>query len=179
MHLGVIFKSKNLNMNAENMENTENKENKIPSREASPHADRPRRHRRMRAKPVTLRQLKQYKNYLQALSNVKDERDLLEILRRMRNADFRVVCTCMHDFLYDEGLMKNYFTPEETSRLKHMIKPWSKKLVKFTNAGLDISEKKKLLSSKQKGGQAMLAAIVGSLLPMAVSAVTKYLENHE
>ena len=132
---------------------------------------------RNRQRPVTLKQLKKYKSYLEALSNVKNEKHLYHILHRMRNDDFRMICNCMHDFLYDEGLMQNYFSPDEAKRLKHIVQPWSKPLAKFTSQKTSIGAKKKMLAKKQKGGSAILAAVIGSLLPMAVNAIGKLFQK--
>ena len=57
----------------------------------------------------------------------------------------------MHDFLYDQGVLHNYFNESESNRLKTNLKPWKKKLRAFTNPRLHLNKKRKLLFSKQRG----------------------------
>lgn len=126
---------------------------------------------------ITLKQLQKYKTYLEAIGNARTGRDQAELLSRMKKSDFNVVCTCMNDFLYDRGVMHNYFSGSESNRLKGLIKPYSKYLKKFTNPKTSYKSKKLLLYKKQKGGSAILAAVIGSLLPMAVNAIGRWISG--
>lgn len=124
---------------------------------------------------MTLNQLKKYKSLLTAVSNAKSGDDLQAIMHHMRSSDFKIICTCMHDFLHDRGVMHNYFDEDEAKQLKDLIGPWSEKLHKFTNPKVGVTAKKKLLGHRQKGGSVILASIIGSLLPMAVNAIGKWI----
>ena len=128
---------------------------------------------RPKQKPVTIAQLRKYKSFLEALSRVKHGSDLHALMDKMKSADFKIICNCMHDFLYDEGVMNNYFTDEQSKRLKHAIQPWSKHLSKFSSNKYNLRQKRKMLSKKQKGGGPILATVIGALLPMAVNAIAK------
>lgn len=123
---------------------------------------------------ITLAQLKRYKNYLNAISNARTPSDMRELLQHMRSADFKIMCTCMHDLLHDRGVMHNYFNETEAKTLKSLITPWNKKLRTITDPKVKVSEKKKMLTHKQKGGSAILASVIGALIPMAVNAISKW-----
>lgn len=124
---------------------------------------------------ISLKQLQKYKRYLEAIGNAKTQQDQHELLKRMKTSDFKVVCTCMNDFLYDKGVMHKYFEDDETERLRKIIHPWAKKLKQFASPNYSVSRKKELLGHKQKGGSAILAAVIGSLLPMAVNAIGRWI----
>ena len=130
-------------------------------------------------KKITLRQLKQYKNFLQAIMNVRKGKDLAHIMYKLRDADFRMICTCMHDFLHDSGYANKYFTHEEADRLKKTISPWSKTLRKFTSPKIHLKEKRKMLFKKQRGGQAgeILGSVIGALLPIAWNAIETHFKK--
>ena len=131
-----------------------------------------------KAKPVTLRQLKSYRGYLEALANVQNDQDLAEIMTRMKNSDFKMICTCVNHFLYDEGPMADYLNHKEANRLKHILHPWKKHLKLFSDPNTNINQKKALLQRKQRGGNgdanngdAILASVIGGLMPMIVDSV--------
>lgn len=131
-------------------------------------------------KPVTFKQLQLYRGFLEALANVKNDQDLVEIMQRMKNADFQMVCTCVNHFLHDDGPMTNYLNEKEATKLKGILHPWKRHLRKLTNEKLSIKEKKQLLKRKQRGGNGnasngdtILASVVGGLMPMVIDGLTK------
>lgn len=126
---------------------------------------------------ITLAQLKKYKAYLNAIANARSPADMQELLQHMRSADFKIMCTCMHDLLHDRGVMHNYFTEAEAKKLKTLIKPWTKNLKVMTDPKVKIHTKKKLLTQRQRGGSAILASVIGALIPMAVNAISKWVSG--
>lgn len=123
---------------------------------------------------VNLGRLKKFKNYLGAVSHVSDPSHQKEFYRRMGKAEFDTLCDCMEDFLKNETVLNNYFEENERNELKDYLNPWSNELNGLLDKSKTRVSRKKLLShSNQKGGSAILAAVVGSLIPMAVQAIEK------
>ena len=146
-----------------------------PADENAPKVSSKKITKKVKKNAVTLNQLVKYKEYLQALANTKSQRDLLVLMNEMKNDSFNILCSCMHDFLHDRGVMHNYFTDDEADRLKHMITPWSKKLKQFTNPKTKVIKRKQLLKTRHKGGSVILASVISALLPMAIHAISNWI----
>lgn len=126
-------------------------------------------------KKVSLKQLKKYKDYLGAISRANSTEDQLQIIERMRDDDFKVLCTCMRHVVYDEGPMKGKLSDEEYTLLKEQVKPFKHGLKRFTDDELHVEKKRKLIRKKQKGGSIILGAAISALLPMAVQAIENWI----
>ena len=128
----------------------------------------------VRPPTVNVSKLKRYKKYLLTASKLDDQDDQREIFQRMKNSEFDTMCDCVHDLLLNESVLSQYFNDGEKGELKNLLLPWKKDLGDFTNRTNSRRNRKKLLGKNQKGGSAILAAIIGSLIPMAVQAIEKW-----
>ncbi len=131
-----------------------------------------------KAKPMSIKRLINHKKYFEALANSSDN-DRHEIMQRMGSKEMKAVSCCVHDLLCDKGVMKDYFSHDEAEKMKDIVKPWSKRLRAFTSQSSSLAKRRKLLGSKQKGGQGILASVIGALLPMAVHAISKWMSGGE
>ena len=125
--------------------------------------------------PITVKNLKKYSNHLKSFNDIPASNSQHDVMKHMGNSCFNTLCDCMGHFLKNKKLIKEYFNDEETGKLSEIIKPWSKSLKQFTNPKTSRLKKRKLLARSQKGGNVILAALVGSLLPMAVHAVENWI----
>lgn len=124
-------------------------------------------------KKVSIKQLKDYKKYLNAVSSVENKDNQLELMKRMSKKDLEFMCDCMQNFLRNEEVSHRYFNQDELEHARNLIRPWARKLKTFTDPNVHYHRKRRMLSSKQKGGSVILASVIGSLLPMAVQAISK------
>lgn len=127
------------------------------------------------SKTLTMRQLSKYKDLLSAISNVSSDTEKLAIMNSMQDKEFQMLCGCINSIVYDKGPMKGKLSNDEFSSLKSLVEPYKKGLQKFSSQDLSVGVKKRMLGKSQKGGNAILAAVIGSLLPMAVHAVENYI----
>ena len=94
-------------------------------------------------------------------------------MKRMSKKDLEFMCDCMQNFLRNEEVSHRYFNQDELEHARNLIRPWARKLKTFTDPNVHYHRKRRMLSSKQKGGSVILASVIGSLLPMAVQAISK------
>ena len=126
--------------------------------------------------PITIEKLKKYEGILHAIHSAPSVECQNEILQNMSNSSFDMLCDCMQHFLRNEEIVSNYFeTEEQGQKLKEILAPWASSLNSFTDPQISRIKKKRLVKKSQKGGSAILAAIIGSLVPMAVNAVWNWI----
>lgn len=123
---------------------------------------------------VSLKHLHRKKDFLDTIGTVGCQDAQVQIMENMRANDLKLICNCLHDFSMNPNIMNHYLSDSEYDTINSAVTPWRDSLRKFTNVDVPIVEKYKLLRKKQKGGSVMLAAIIGTLLPLAVDAIKKY-----
>lgn len=131
--------------------------------------------KRKKGPRVSLKTLTQKKAYLQALGDLGCQDTQLQIMENMKSNDFKLLCNCIHDFSLNPNITDHFFSSPEFDVVGDVYSQWKDSLRKLANPELDVKTKQKLLRKTQKGGSVMLAAVVGSLVPLAVDAIEKYI----
>jgi len=126
-------------------------------------------------KRMTLRQLSKYKDLMSAVSNARNDSEKTAIMESLQDNQFNAICNCVRDIVYDTGAFKGRLSNDEFANLKELVGPYRKGLQRFANDELSVKCKKKMLRKTQKGGSAILGAIIGSLIPMALHAVENWI----
>ena len=160
-----------------NYKNKRKRQVSFENEESPKKKNRGRSHRPKRNKTEgSMRQLMRHKELLKALciQNQTDEGHAA-LFNALSNREFNTICKCVKDIIYDKGPMKGKLDDERFHHLKNTLSPYSDSLKKIAGTKLSIKAKKRLMSRQQKGGNAILAAVIGSLLPVAVNAVENWI----
>ena len=126
---------------------------------------------------LTKRQLLEYQSFLEAVSNSRTDRDILSHMNRMSDTDFQLMLDCLDRFANIEDTSNGILTEQEARYLQRVITPHQSTLKRFVNPKIALRTKRRMLGRKQKGGSAILAAVIGGLLPMAVNAISQLISS--
>ena len=127
-----------------------------------------------KVKGYDIDKFKRRRGLMNAIANAQSQEDQAQLMENMRGDDFKYMCNCVNDFTHQRGPMDGYLDESEIEYLSGCIEPWSKDLKRFSSSKTPLKLKQKLIRKRQKGGSAILAAVIGSLLPLAVNAVERW-----
>lgn len=131
--------------------------------------------RRRNGPRVSLRTLQKKKAFLEAIGGTGCQDAQVQIMENMKTNDFKLLCNCIHDFSMNPNISDHYLSESEFDTVNTCVSKWKDSLRKIANPDVEYKVKQKLLRKKQKGGSVMLAAVIGSLIPLAVNAIEKYI----
>ena len=151
---------------------------------------KPKECRRM-TEPVTVEELAKHDQLWQYFSKKKELEDLRMFFHYMNEPDFNLICRAITDLCHDRGPMSKMLTDSQYGTLKRNLRPMAHILQEISNPLNTVPYKKGLITgmghqakfnvTDQSGGQlaTVVAPVIASLLPMAVTAIKKWMSGKD
>ena len=114
--------------------------------------------------------LKKKRRFLCNFSKL-NRKEQLSKLKTLSNEEIHTICECFYNLL--EGTLP--LDGKRKRKIKKMLDPIKNETRKLTHSNINISKKRKLLSSPQVGGGIItgLSTLMGIILPTILSSIRK------